>query len=227
MDAVRIGKPTSSTVHRLMNPSKKKTYIKEKSREMRLGIEIGIDSSAHSLSWGKAMEGYVYENHIEIDYELVSQQTTVHPSGLWCGTKDIIKDNCVGDIKCPISRTSFCDLIEIIESQNVELFKLESPEYYWQLVSNSILENCDYAELVVWMPYVSEHAAILEYIEMLDDFQMQLDIHWVLNAPISRLPMLPGNSGYKNINRFKFEVPKADKIILEETIKAASKLIKA
>lgn len=224
MDASRIGLFTSSQIYRLMGtPKPALTYIKEKQWERDLGIELQVETSTHPLSWGRAMEGYVHENHLEIEYELSSQKTTAHPSGLWCGTKDLLKKNCVGDIKCPSSRSTFCDLSDVLLSNDINLFKKEYPEYYWQLVSNSVLECVEFAELIVWMPYPSEKDAIIEYIEAIDDFQTQLDIQWVLHTPITRLPFIPEGRKYKNVVRFEFEVPIEDKLLLETTVKVSSK----
>lgn len=234
MDKVRIGLPTSSQAYKLMSKSKDGKgfgapalgYIKEKKRELLLGIEMGLNATSHPLSWGSAMEGYVYDVHLDLDYALESKDTDVHESGLFCGTKDLVSENCVGDIKCPFTRSSFCDLVDIINSGSVEFFKKESPEYYWQLVSNSILTKKEYAELIVFTPYESEIPAIVEYIELIDDFELQRDIQWVIHSDVSRIPHLPDNSGYKNIYRFKFLVPKEDKEELLEKIKIAHEIIK-
>lgn len=231
MDESRIGLFTSSQIYRLMGNGKggglsapALNYIKEKQWERDLGIEIQVEAISHPLSWGRTMESYVYQNHIELEYELSSQQTTVHPSGLWCGTKDLLKHNVVGDIKCPSSRNTFCDLSDVLISQDVYLLKKEYPAYYWQLVSNSMLECTSRAELIVWMPYPSEHEAILSHIEDIDDFQMQLDIQWVAHQDIKRLPFIPEGRKYKNVVRFEFEVPQEDKILLKSKVEEASKL---
>jgi len=225
MDEIRIGLFTSSQIYRLMGaPKPMATYIQEKQWERDLGINIQVETSSHPLSWGRIMEGYVYENHIEIEYELSSQQTTLHEYELWCGTKDLKKDNCIADIKCPSSRLSFCSLSDVLLQQDIELFKKEYPEYYWQLVSNSVLEKVDNAELIVWMPYPSEHEGIIEYIEGIDNMQDQLDIQWVMHAPSSRLPFIPEGRKYKNIVRFAFEVPVDEKTALEEKVYDCSRL---
>lgn len=232
MDKIRIGKFTSSQIYNLMTLATDKksfgkpalTYIKAKKRELRLGIEINLDSTSHSTSWGRALEGYVYDAHIETEYALESQSTDVHESNLFCGTKDLIKENCVGDIKCPSTRSSFCDLVDIIDLGDIENFKKESPDYYWQLVSNSILTKVEYAELIVFMPYENELEGVKDYFEMIEDLVLQKDIQWVSFSDTSRMPHLPNDSGYKNINRFKFLVPQEDKDLLLEKIKLASEL---
>lgn len=226
MDQVRNGIFTSSQIYKLMGaPKPFQTYVQEKNWERKSGGAISVDVSSHPLSWGRVMEGYVYEKHIEFDYELSSQETTVHPSGLWCGTKDILKPGVVGDIKCPSSRGEFFKLSDILLSKSISLFRDEKPEYYWQLVSNSILENVPNAELIVWMPYESEYDDIIEYVELIDDLQNQLDIQWVVHTPQERLPHIKEGFEYKNVVRFEFEVPFEDKISLKSNVEKASKLL--
>ncbi len=234
MDQIRIGIPTSSQIWKLQTLAKDKinfgapalTYIKQKRRERKLKTNIDIDTTSHSLSWGRVIEGYYYDTHGDLEYTLESNKTDVHSSGLFCGTKDLIIPNVkVGDIKCPFARTSFCDLVEIVELQDIEFFKSECPEYYWQLVSNAILTSVDTAELIVFMPYASEYTKIIEYIDMIEDFELQKDIQWVLHCDYARLPMLPDDSEYKNINRFEFKVPELDKQLLLNNVKLATNLI--
>jgi hypothetical protein len=138
----------------------------------------------------------------------------LHESGLFCGTADILKGDCVGDIKCPFTRNSFCDIVDIIESNSVDIFKKENPEYYWQLVSNSILKNVPNAELIVFMPYEKEVADIIEYIDLIDDYEVQKNIQWVIHSGLSSIPHIPDNSEYKNLYRIKFSVPKEDQLLL-------------
>jgi hypothetical protein len=233
MDKVRIGIPTSSQMWKLFTVGTDKisfgkpalTYLKEKKREKLLGIEMSIGASNHATSWGSAIEGYLYDTHIEAEYSLESNKTTVHESGLFAGTKDLLKPNCVGEIKCPHTRTAFCDLVEIIDMADIDNFRKECPEYYFQCVTNSVLEKTDYAELIVFMPYESEIPAIVEYIDLIDDFQLQKDIQWVLHEDIKRIPHIPDGCEYKNVNRFKFLVPKEDKAAVIEKTKLASYLL--
>jgi hypothetical protein len=233
MDKSRIGLFTSSKIFKLMTVAKDKksfgapalSYIESKRREKRLKASIDLETTARPLSWGKAMEGYLQDTHLGIEYELLSSETDVHESGMFAGTKDFIKGDTVGDIKCPMTRDSLCDLVAIIENGTTEGFKIRNPEYYYQIVSNSILTNKEYGELIVFMPYASEIPAIIEYIELIDDFQLQRDIQWVAHEALERIPHLPDNSGYKNINKFRFEIPKNDKEELLSKIKKAHKLL--
>lgn len=226
MDKIRDGNFTSSQIYRLMGSSKvMTTYIKEKNRERRLKASINVPTTSHSLSWGQVMQNYVFRAHLDLSYKLELDKPKVHGSGKYLGSEDVVSIDCVGDIKCPYTRTSFCDLVEVIETKNIELFKQEYPEYYWQLVSLSDILGKQFAELIVWMPYENEFDAIMGFIENIDDFELQRDIQWFINTPIERLPFLPNDCGYSNINRFKFEVPKEDIVLLNERVKIAYELL--
>jgi hypothetical protein len=234
MDKTRIGMFTSSNIHKLMTNGTggvglgkpAVTYIKEKIRERKLGIEINLEASGYPVSWGKALEGFVFEKFIGIEYAIESTSTDVHESGMWCGTKDLISKDCIADIKCPYTRSSFCDLVDIIESGSTEVFKKENPEYYYQLVSNSLLCKKPYAELIIYMPLEKEIPEIIEYIDEIEDFQLQKDIQWVIHSDIKRIPHLPNEGGYNNLYRFKFLVPEEDKTELFERIKLAHNNLK-
>lgn len=224
MDNSRNGLFTSSSIHRLMDtPAKVKTYIKEKQREIKLKAPISIESNAHPLSWGNALEGFVYLNHLDINYEYRSQETIVHESGEFAGTPDLDdkEGDCVGEIKCPFTRIGFIDLAEICEKADVEYFKEEKSDYYWQIVSNAILLGRKYGELIAYMPLESEIPEIIEYISEIDNFQLQQDIQWVIHSDVSRIPHVPNDSEYKNKYTFKFLIPEADKEELLNKIKIA------
>lgn len=222
MDAIRIGIPTSSQASRVVNPKEFDTYIEEKRIERKMGIEIDLEPTTRPVAWGNAMESYVFNKFLDTSYTLESKNTDMHPSGMWCGTKDVKKTNLIGDIKCPFTRKSLANLVDIIESQSIEVFKLKKKEFYWQLVSNSILCNVDFAELIVWYPYASEMPEILEHISNIDDFELQKGVDWInYDHDRKQTPYMPDTSKYKNINRFVFEVPKADKELLEKQMRLA------
>lgn len=233
MDASRIGIFTASQMWKLFTVATDRkswgkpalTYIKQKKREKRLGIEMDIENTSHATSWGRAMEGYLYDTHIEAEYVIRSNITTIHESGLFGGTEDFLGLNEIAEVKCPATRNAFCDLVDIIEEASVSNFKNTHNEYYWQCVTNSVVKNVDYAELIVFMPFESEMPAIIEYIDLIDDFQLQKDIQWVLHEDIKRIPHIPDGCKYKNVNRFKFLVPAEDKAMVIEKTKLASYLL--
>lgn len=237
----RIGRFTSGNIHRLMgNPKKGSdsilsapalTYIKEKQREKRLSIEMSLEIGTREVTWGTMCEGFVFEHMLDTSYAKVSKDTIVCENEKFCGTPDFLSHETVSDSKCPFTRNSFCNLVEICETATTEFFKEENDEYYWQLVSNSILAKSKYAELIVFMPYASQFLDIIKYIENIDDFELQKDIEWVCRARdsesgLARIPHLPNDSGYKNLYKYRFEVPQEDKLFLLSKIDVAySKMI--
>ena len=59
MDSIRIGLPTSSQASRVINPKKFDTYVKEKQRERKLGIELSLDANARSEEHTSELQSHV------------------------------------------------------------------------------------------------------------------------------------------------------------------------
>ena len=89
-----------------------KSYIKEKVRENRLGRSLTQRTNSRITTWGLFVEKLVFDK-IGLDYKLESKTRFVHPDiPRWTGMPDVIKrdGSKVGDIKCPWTLTSFCDM---------------------------------------------------------------------------------------------------------------------
>lgn len=206
------------------------TYIEECNWERKLGRSIEDKVSARPLTWGKLLEQRVAKL-IGSDYIFSSDQTITHPTiPFWAGSKDSIKHDdgkTVTDTKCPITLKSFCQLVEPLYNglQGIEAMNLvrekhkDGEKYYWQLVSNSILDNTKYAELIVYMPYLSE---LPEIKNMADGM---VDCYWITMGLDDELPYLLDNGFYKNLNIIRFEVPAEDKKLLTERVIAAGRLL--
>jgi len=239
----RCGNFTSSEIVALTSEGKEKgtfgkpaiTYIEETNMERRLGRSLTDETNAKPLTWGKLNEGRVFDL-LGLEYILSSEETKLHPEhSFWAGSKDGIKlDECltVIDIKCPITLKSFCQLVQPLydglsgmDAMNkIRESHKDGEKYYWQLVSNSILDNTRYAELIVYMPYESE----LPEIKMLaqDVKSDMLSKHyWIAMANDGELPFLKDGGYYKNINIIRFEVPKEDKDFLTEKVSAAGRML--
>jgi hypothetical protein len=230
MDAIRNGNLTSSECYPLTAGVKGLTkpaftYIEEKNMERRMGCAIDTESNAKPLVWGKLLEGRCF-NELGLEYSLISQETIVHPEiDYWVGSPDGVKEDTVIDIKCPMTRKSFCQLVQPLyegcEGKDamgrVRNDHKDGEKYYWQLVSNSILTGKPYAELIVYMPYLSELPAI----KFLADGEP--NCYWINYATENELPYIPDNGYYKNINIIRFEVPQEDKDLLTERVKEAGK----
>ena len=202
------------------------TYVREKKWELKLGRSINVESNARATSWGTLVEEQAFEN-LSLKYSLDSKKRFYHPDfeNYWSGAPDLLADDVVGDIKCPFSLTGFADLVEITDVDDPEYFKQVKPDYYWQLVSNSILCDKPIALFVVYVPYKSELDRTRDLAQ--DTISIEPNkvafINW---ASDSELPHIPDESQIKNINMMQFEVPEDDKQILKQRVQKAIKLLK-
>lgn len=240
---IRVGNFTSSTIAALMSNGGAKdslgapalTYIEECNMERRLGRSLENDSNAKPLSWGKLVEKRVFEL-LGLEYKLVSENTLEHPTiDYWCGSPDAQKfdeGGTVVDIKCPISLKSFCQLIDVlyngrgkglsgIDQMNwIRENHKDGDRYYYQLVSNAILINAKYAELIVYAPYQSELQSIRDLAQQMEELHRY---YWIANSYDDDLPNLIEGGYYKNLNVIRFEIPQEDKDALTERVKLCGK----
>lgn len=225
----RVGNFTSSQVYRLCTFGRAKdsigtpfyTYVTEKIREHRTGRPITKETNAKSTNWGNFMEKWVFEQKMGLKYSLVSKKRYKHESLLFSGMPDIITDDTVGDIKNPFTISSFCDTVDSFE--NIETFKKEKPEYYWQLIANSILTGLPKCLLLVHIPYKDELIKIREAAENYDGNQNHIAfLNW---AEDNELPYIERGKYYQDINEFTFEPPQEDKDFLIERLTLATDLL--
>lgn len=240
----RIGNFTSSEIHNLMANGRKKgemgkpalTYIEEKNMERRLGRSLDNEINARSLTWGQLIEKRVFEL-LGTEYQLVSQETMTHKLfNFWAGSPDANKydeGKTVVDIKSPLTLKSFCKLVNPLYDglSGIEAINLvrenhpQGEDYYWQLVSNSILTESKFAELIIYVPYLSELQAIRTFASEYD-IESSYRYYWVTNAQDEELPYLLDDGFYKNINVIRFEVPESDKQELTNRVIQASGMLK-
>lgn len=237
----RTGTFSSSAIYKLVKSGRSKdqnfsaiglTYIKEKSYEVRLGQSLGSDQISNATSWGNVVEAYAYSkipsDALESNARIASKNREKHPSLMWTGASDFESDTLVGDIKCPFTRKSFCEQVDIYEevrNGNIEAFKSAKPEYYWQLVSNCILANKDFAMAVVYCPKEDD------VLEILSELNLQYDANdsESLNKAKEKLkwltlketPYLKNDCAYADINYVKFKVPQEDKDFLIQRVELA------
>lgn len=239
----RIGNFTSSEISALMCNGKGKgtlgrpalTYIAEKQMERRLGRSVSNEINSRPLTWGQLIEKKVFE-YLGLEYELVSTETITHPKyPFWAGSPDANKfdeGKTVVDIKSPMTLKSFCTMVDPLYKglsgwETMQIIRKEHKEgesYYWQLVSNSILTNSKFAELIVYAPYLSELTEIRKFAEEFD-IGNEYKYYWIGNAIDEELPYLLDGGYYKNINIIRFEAPQEDKDLLTERVLLASKLL--
>lgn len=228
----RVANFSSSSIWMLTTNGKAKdsigkpfyTYIEEKRREQRLGRSIKNEINGQEVWWGRLNEKRAYELLIKtnLEYDLEAKNRFVHTEiEQWTGMPDTLRSEVVGDIKCPFSLNSFCDAVDSFG--DVEAFKAAKKEWYWQLVSNSILCDKPRAEIIVYVPYLSELAEIKEDCGMFDGNQNK--VARFSFAEDDDLPYLIEGKHYKNIEIFEFEIPQLDKDFLTERVKLAVELL--
>lgn len=231
MNQIRNGAFTSSQIYQLMTLDRKGTgwgapalrYMKQKGWEKKLKRSLDSDLRSKPTSWGTLLESRAYTLIPSFETRIQSTETLSHPDiEGWVGTPDYTESDLVGDIKCPWTLLSFCQLVDALNLAEKGL-KDEFPQYYWQLVSNSILTGKKFAELTVYCPFLEELEDIRELARRQDEDQERyLFINFALDDD---LPYLLKEGEYTNLNQIKFEVPEADKVLLTETVKRALTVI--
>jgi len=240
----RIGNFTSSNIYKLMSNGKKEgtmgapalTYIQEKRFEMQLGRSINNDNDARSTAWGNLLESRAFDL-LGMEYTLASQETIPHPTiQHWTGSPDGWKEKdghkYVIDIKCPATLNSFCQMVQPLYDgltgtmliNELRASHKDMEKYYWQLVSNAILTNSDKAELIVYMPHLSELDTIRELATNWDGERIHR-FFWIANSQDEELPYILDGGYYKNINVIAFDVPQADKDALAERVKDSVQML--
>jgi hypothetical protein len=240
MDAIRNGNFTSGEIFRLMKNGKAKgsmsvdvqTYIDECNRERRLRRSIDVESDARPLSWGRCCERLAFDA-LGLEYTLCSNKSIVHPEfDFWVGTPDGYCDEAVIELKCPMTLTSFCQLVDpYIENGKVlhDALTIEAvrenhkdgDKFFWQTVSNGILLNKKIGRLIVYVPFHDE----LEKIKTLADGNP--DYYWIWSADNKKLPYLVREGDYQNINIIEFPILQRDVDALTTRVKeCGEKLIK-
>jgi hypothetical protein len=209
------------------------TYIQERNFERLLGRSLDNETSARATSWGSLVERRVH-NLLGIEYQLANKDTLVHPTyPFWSGTPDARKyddGRTVGDFKCPMTLMSFCQLVEGLRLgligqdaiNHVREFHKEGETYYQQLISNAILTDSAFAELIVYVPYKDELDEIRELANNWDGDD-QHRFFWVANARDEELPYLVRGGKYRNINTIRWEVSKDDRNLLIDKVRLAGK----
>jgi len=240
---LRVGNFTSSEIVALTTTDRSGkqpgkpfyTYIDETNYERRLGRSITDEINARPMVWGKLLECRVFDN-LGLEYVLTSNDTVQHPTiPYWAGSKDGIKfdtGKTVIDIKAPLTLKSFCQLVDPIykglEGLNAITYirnnHKDGEKFYWQLVSNAIIDNAQYAELIPYMPYQSELEEIQQMARSVEGVDMSKH-YWIAMANDGDLPFIKDGGYYQNINKIRFEVPQEDKDFLTARVLEAGRLL--
>lgn len=244
MSPIRIGNFNSSEIVALTTNGRVKdsfgkpafTFIEECNMERRLGIDLENEIDSKPTSWGSLVEGRVFDL-LGLEYTLCSDRTLQHPDiPWWVGTPDAKKNrDTVGDIKCPMTRKSFCQLVDpayengklIHDALTIEAVRCnhkEGDKYFWQIVSNACITDSKYGELIVYIPYKSELEDIRTLASSAGEFGDYTK--WIYYASDQQLPWIKDGGYYKNLNVIQFDILDRDKDFLTRRVKDGGEYLK-
>ena len=207
------------------------TYIKQKRQEAKRKRSMSLDPYSKAIAWGHLCELRVYDM-IGLEYKIESRTTTRHPRvPHWSGSNDlIVVDVKIGEIKCYYPE-NFCSYADVLIAKDLERFRDEFPDEYWQIVSNTCIHDVPNGEAILYQPYDSEASEICELIDRLGDefpedaWKYRYIWEAIHGERIHELPFQPDDSEYPNLVTWEFEVPVEDKKFLEERIVEATVLL--
>ncbi len=209
------------------------TYIEEKKIEKRIGSCLDVGAYSQSIAWGSIMEIILFEAHLGFEYKHACKDTFLHPDPeigkYWSGSTDfIVARTMISEAKC-YERKKFAQYTDCLLKGDLQAFRKDFAEEYWQIISNCIIHQVDIGEAITYMPYKSELEKIRELIEDTNILERNdLDpwkFRFITEKPINDLHWIADDGYYKNVNKFTFEVPEHDKNLLTERMEKANLLL--
>lgn len=237
--ANRVARFTSSKISVLTVDGKSKygfgagamTYINDKIAELELGRGVDLPINKWEMSWGKLWEVWVHWQ-LGNEYELIVDRTTVHPKyAFWSGSEDFklnIPGGGIAELKC-YQLLKFYLFAKCLLKQDIQLIKKDFKDEYWQIVSNSIIQNVKFGEAIAFMPTEENLIEMRRLVEETDYIEKHLkDDPWkykfITDRNLWDLPFIPSHSDFPSMVKFRFEVPIEDKIYLTERVIKANQL---
>jgi len=236
----RVARFTSSKISVLTLDGKGKygfgagamTYINQKAMELDLGRGISLPVNKWEMNWGKLWEVWLHWQ-LGNEYELIIDKTTIHPKyPFWSGSEDFnvkILGGCISELKC-YQLENFYKYTNCLKQQNIELFKKEFKDEYWQIVSNSCIHNTKYGEAIAFMPTEENLIEMRRLVEETDYIEKHIKddpfkYKFVVDRDLWDLPFIPSHSDFPSMTKFRFEVPIDDKIFLTKRVIDADKFL--
>lgn len=236
----RVARFTSSKISVLTVPGKGEygfgsgaiTYIKERAMELELGRSINLPVYKQDMVWGKLWEVWVHWQ-LGNEYKLGIDKTTIHPKyPFWSGSEDFkidIPGGGISELKCYQMKNHY-DYVKCLLKHDIECFKKEFKDEYWQIVSNCIIHNCKFGEAIAFMPTEENLLEMRQLLEHTDYVEKNLkDDPWkyefVYSKDLYDLPFIPKHSDFPSMVKFRFEVPTDDIVFLTKCVLNAEKLL--
>lgn len=207
------------------------TYIKDKIKELQLGRGLTLPVYKKEMIWGKCWEVYVHWQ-LGLEYKLIIDKTTIHPKyAFWSGSEDFqveVDGGCISELKC-YQLSNHYDYAKCLQKGDVETFKKEFKDEYWQIVSNSIIHNTKHGEAIAFMPTELDLIEMRRLLEETDYVEKHLkDDPWkyrfIYEEDLYNLAFVPSHSDFPSMVKFRFEVPIEDKVFLTERVLKAKKI---
>lgn len=238
----RIGRFTSSNIWKLTTQNAKKdgfgapalTYIEEKRAERTLGRSIDLGKQSQSTIWGHVMEYYCNKFHLGIEYTFGTKETDVHPKyKFWSGSKDYVKNDTAGDIKCFEPKRYYELSMQLLELNEgiitLDQFKKDEKEVYWQVVSNCIILGKPKGEIIAYTPTEKQLLQIRKELEETNVIEKlglnEWQTRFIVENELYNLSYIPDCIEYPNFVKFQFDIPIENIVFLTKCVIDAEKLL--
>lgn len=117
----------------------------------------------------------------------------------------------------------FAALVEDNDNSIINIIRntaSDGEKYYWQIVSNSCIENTPYGELIAYCPYFENLQRIIDY-----NISLKIPYNPVLYKKIEEMPHILKESGLLELNVIRFKISEKDKQFLEMRARMATEII--
>lgn len=229
----RTGRFTGSVIYKLTSPGTFDSYVNDKYAEITMGTSVETKVKVRAMLWGSLMEHVAFDKiPLNEGYKMLHKETAVHPKyDFWATTPDYARFDTIADAKC-LEPKAFFALSEVIINENLYKFKNKFKQQYWQIVNGCIIFDVPFGEIITYMPYKDDLEVILNEMKTGNYLETKGlnpgDYYNMINyTKVEDLPHLPNrdNPLLKDLNRFKFKVPKEDKEFLTAQVLKANEAL--
>jgi hypothetical protein len=235
----RIGAFSSSSIFNLIKKGRGNefsapglNYINEKNIEWKLGRSLSTKVYTPAIMWGYVME-VIVSLLLEKEYKTTTKDFRAHKdeefNEIWVGTPDFeIEGELIAETKS-YQLKKFSEYTDCLMRGDIEELRSNFPQEYWQIVSNCAINGYKVGEAISYMPYKEELQQIRLDIEETNFCELYgfepHHLRFLVEKPINEFAYLKEGGYYKNLTRFRFEVPQEDLDFLTERVRLAKELL--